>query len=89
MEDDTKVLIISENYNNMRIVHEITQTLDRLGINSEYKVISPNRSPDKLEKYMKDADNQVDFYIVYLRYYQELLFHIPQNQLLVFHVVLT
>lgn len=63
LEDNTNVLIISENYSNMRIVHEITQTLDRLDINSEYKVISPTRNPDKLEKYMKDADSQVDFYI--------------------------
>ena len=63
LEEDTEVLIISENYGNMRIVHEITQTLDRLGINSEYKVISPTRSPKKKKKYMEEAEKQINFYI--------------------------
>lgn len=61
---DTRVLIISENYSNMDIVHKITQTLDVIKIPSAYKVISATRSPDKLEKYMKTVDNQIDLYIV-------------------------
>lgn len=63
IKNDTRVLIISGNYSNMEIVHKITQTLDVLGIGSQYKVISATRTPDKLEKYMKDADKQVDLYI--------------------------
>ena len=48
----------------MDIVHKITQTLDVIKIPSAYKVISATRSPDKLEKYMKTVDNQIDLYIV-------------------------
>lgn len=61
--DDTKVLIISENYSNMEVVHKITQTLDILKIPSEYKVIPSTRNPDKLEKYMKEANKQVEVYV--------------------------
>lgn len=63
LPENTKVLIISGNYSNMEIVHKITQTLETLGIGSNYKVVSATRTPDKLEKYMKETDAQVDLYI--------------------------
>lgn len=63
LKDDTEVLIISENYSNIEIVHKIIQTLDILQIPCEYKVIPSTRNPDKLEKYMNDVDNQVELYI--------------------------
>lgn len=61
--EDVEVLIISENYSNMEIVHKITRTLDALDIPSEYKVIPSTRSPDKLEKYINDVDDQIQLYI--------------------------
>lgn len=62
--ENTRVLIISGNYSNMETVHKITQTFDVLEIPSEYKVVSATRSPDKLERYIRDVDNQIDVYIV-------------------------
>lgn len=61
---DTRVLIVSGNYSTMDTVHKITQTLDTLNIKSQYKVISATRSPDRLEKYISDVDDQMDLYIV-------------------------
>ncbi len=63
LDSDTKVLIISGNYSNMEIVRKISQTLETLKIKSEYKVVSATRSPDKLEKYISDIDDDVDLYI--------------------------
>lgn len=60
---DTKVLIISGNYSNMETVRKIIQTLDTLKIKSEYKVISATRSPDELEKFINDVDDNIDIYI--------------------------
>lgn len=64
LADDTRVLILSGNYSNMETVHKITQTLDTLNIKSQYKVISATRTPEKLEKYIKDVNNQIELYIV-------------------------
>lgn len=61
--DDCEVIIISENYSNMDIVHKITRTLDILGIKSDYKVIPATRNPDKLEKYMNDINDTVEIYV--------------------------
>lgn len=63
LNPETRVLIVSGNYSNMETVKKIIQTLDTLKIQSEYKVVSATRSPDKLEKYINDADDQVDLYI--------------------------
>lgn len=63
LQEGTRVLIISGNYSNMEVVRKIIQTLETLHIKSEYKVVSATRSPDKLEKYIKDVDDEVDVYI--------------------------
>jgi len=63
LDSDTRVLIISGNYSNMEIVKKIIQTLDTLKIKSEYKVVSATRSPDVLEKFISDVDDDVDLYI--------------------------
>ncbi len=63
IDSETKVLIISGNYSNMETVRKITETLETLKIKSEYKVVSATRSPAKLEKFIKDVDNQVELYI--------------------------
>lgn len=59
----SKVLIISENYSNIDIVHKIIKTLDILDIPCDYKVIASTRYPDKLEKYMKDANKQIELFV--------------------------
>ena len=56
-------MIISGNYSNMEVVRRIIQTLDTLKIKSEYKVISATRSPEKLESFIKDIDDDVDMYV--------------------------
>ncbi len=61
--EDTRVVILSANYLNMKIVHNIKQTLDSLKIPSTYKVISATRDPGKLEKFIHKIDDQVDLYI--------------------------
>lgn len=63
LEEDTNVVIISGNYSNMETVRKIIQTLETLKINCEYKVVSATRDPNKLEKYIKDIDDDVDLYI--------------------------
>lgn len=63
LKPDTRVVIISGNYSNMETVRKIIQTLETLKINSEYKVISATRDPDKLEEYIEDIDDNVDLYI--------------------------
>ncbi len=63
IKSDTKVLIISGNYSNMEIVRKIIQTLDTLGIENEYRVISATRSPDELEKCIEDVDDCVSLYV--------------------------
>lgn len=63
INEDTKVLIISENYSNIDVVHKITGTLNILKIPCDYKVIPSTRNPDKLEKYMKDADENVEIFV--------------------------
>ena len=63
LNDDTRVLIISGNYSNMETVRKVIQTLDTLKIKSEYKVVSATRSPDVLEKFIRDVDDDVDLYI--------------------------
>ena len=60
---ETKVLILSGNYSNMDTVRKITETLETLKIKSEYKVVSATRSPEKLEKYIKEINDQIDIYI--------------------------
>ncbi|MCD7781429.1 MAG: 5-(carboxyamino)imidazole ribonucleotide mutase [Methanosphaera sp.] len=60
---DNRVLIVSASYANMKIVHNITQTLNMLNIPNTYKVISATRDPDKLAKYISDVDDQIDIYI--------------------------
>ena len=63
INSETKVLIISGNYSNMETVRKITETLETLKIKSEYKVVSATRSPAKLEKLIKDADEQIELYV--------------------------
>lgn len=63
LNPETRVLIISGNYSNMEIVRKVIQTLDTLKIKSEYKVVSATRSPDVLEKFISDVDDDVDLYI--------------------------
>ncbi len=60
---ETRILILSGNYSNMETVRKITETLETLKIKSEYKVVSATRSPEKLEKYVKEIDDQIDLYI--------------------------
>lgn len=64
IDEDTRVLIVSGNYSNMEIVHKVTQTLDTLNIPNKYEVISATRTPEKLEKYIKDVNDQIELYIV-------------------------
>lgn len=63
LDPDTKVVIVSGNYSNMETVRKIIQTLETLKIQCEYKVVSATRDPNKLEKYIKDVDDDVDVYI--------------------------
>lgn len=63
LDPDTKVVIVSGNYSNMETVRKIIQTLETLKIQCEYKVVSATRDPNKLEKYIKDIDDDVDVYI--------------------------
>ncbi len=63
IKEDTRVLILSANYSNMKIVHNIQQTLDALNITSAYSVVSATRNPEKLEKFIHEADDIVDLYI--------------------------
>ena len=63
LSKNSEVLIISENYSNIDVVHKIIKTLDILNIPCDYKVIPSTRDPDKLEKFMKDANNQIELYV--------------------------
>jgi 5-(carboxyamino)imidazole ribonucleotide mutase len=62
--ENTEILIISDNYSNIETVHKITRTLDSLNIANKFKVISATREPDTLEKYMKDANEKIELYLV-------------------------
>lgn len=63
LNENSKVLIISENYSNIDIVQKIVKTLDILDIPCDHKVIASTRHPDKLEKFMKDANKQIELFV--------------------------
>jgi len=63
LHEDSKVMTISENYSNIDIVEKILKTLDLLDITCDYKVIPSTSNPDKLEKFMKDANRQIELFI--------------------------